>query len=55
MVDPVLVKGVIFTNKKADLNGASILDICPTILRAFGIAKVDGIKGRDLFRADSDE
>jgi hypothetical protein len=55
MVDPVLVKGVIFTNKKADLNGASILDICPTILRAFGITKVDGIKGRDLFSGDDDK
>ncbi|HTY44396.1 MAG TPA: alkaline phosphatase family protein [Patescibacteria group bacterium] len=46
LVDPQVVPGVIFVNKKADLRSASILDIAPTVLAAFGIAKPAYLEGQ---------
>ncbi|MCM8774400.1 MAG: alkaline phosphatase family protein [Candidatus Omnitrophica bacterium] len=41
LIDPTLVAGVIFSNKKIELKSISILDIAPTVLSLFGINKPD--------------
>ena len=37
-VDPELVPGAFFVNRKLDCDGLSMLDIAPTILRIFGLS-----------------
>jgi len=49
LIDPKLVPGVIFTNKKIDLNSPSIIDITPTILAVFNIRKPGEMQGKVLF------
>ncbi|MDD5553787.1 MAG: nucleotide pyrophosphatase, partial [Candidatus Omnitrophica bacterium] len=39
LMDPSLVPGVLFMNKKMDLSNPSIIDIAPTILHLLGIEK----------------
>jgi predicted AlkP superfamily phosphohydrolase/phosphomutase len=50
LIDPSLVPGVIFVNKKIDINNPTIIDIAPTILNLFGIAKSDDMEGRILLK-----
>jgi predicted AlkP superfamily phosphohydrolase/phosphomutase len=49
LIDPLLVPGVIFVNKKVDLKNLSIIDIVPTILNLFNIDKFEDMEGRALF------
>lgn len=50
LIDPILVPGVIFVNKKIDLQNPSIIDIAPTILGLFNINKPKEMKGDNLFK-----
>lgn len=50
LIDPILVPGVIFINKKVDLKNPSIMDLAPTILDLFGIDKPNKMQGRVLFK-----
>lgn len=50
LIDPALVPGVVFVNKKADLRTPSIIDITPTILGLFGIDKLKDMQGEALFK-----
>lgn len=49
IIDPVLVPGVIFTNKKIAFADAAIVDIFPTLLHLFNIDKPDETAGKALF------
>jgi predicted AlkP superfamily phosphohydrolase/phosphomutase len=49
LIDSVLVPGVIFVNKKIDLQNPSIIDISPTVLGLFKINKAQDMKGKILF------
>lgn len=48
LIDPLLVPGVIFINKKIDLENPCIIDIAPTILVSFGINKPEAMAGKIL-------
>ena len=48
-LDPSLVKGILFSSRKIEKSDPHIMDIFPTILRAFGEAVPDGVDGRPLF------
>ncbi len=50
LIDPALVPGVIFINKKINLKNPSIIDIAPTLLFLFDINKPKDISGKSLFR-----
>ncbi|MBU2222112.1 MAG: alkaline phosphatase family protein [Candidatus Omnitrophota bacterium] len=50
LIDAKLVPGVIFLNKKIELENPSIIDIAPTLLDLFDIAKPADMEGRSLFR-----
>lgn len=50
LIDPVLVPGVIFVNKKVELKKPSIIDIAPTILDLFNISYLTKTEGRVLFK-----
>jgi len=50
LIDPVLVPGVIFVNKKTQLDKPSIMDIAPTILNLFNIDKPNEMQGKVLFQ-----
>jgi len=50
LIDPNLVPGVIFSNKKLSLKDPSIFDITPTILTLFDINKASQMKGRSLLK-----
>ena len=50
LIDPKLVPGVIFINKKVELKEPSILDISPTILGQFGISKPKEMQGKNLLK-----
>jgi predicted AlkP superfamily phosphohydrolase/phosphomutase len=49
LIDPALVPGVIFVNKKIGLKNPAIIDIAPTILGLFSINKPAAMPGRVLF------
>ncbi|MCX5657307.1 MAG: alkaline phosphatase family protein, partial [Candidatus Omnitrophica bacterium] len=49
LIDPKLVPGVIFVNKKLDLVNPSILDVAPTILKVFEISKPEEMVGKSLW------
>lgn len=49
LVDPSLVPSIIFINKKVELKQPSIIDIAPTVLNLFGIAKPEEMEGAILF------
>jgi predicted AlkP superfamily phosphohydrolase/phosphomutase len=53
LIDPVLVPGVIFVNKKINLDNPSIIDISVTILDLFSIAKPDEMQGKNLLKGIS--
>ena len=48
-VDPRLVPGVFWCNRKIAAADPSILDLAPTVLALFGIAKPGYMQGSDLF------
>jgi len=50
LIDPVLVPGVIFVNRKAALDNPSIIDIAPEVLGLFGINKSGEMRGKVLFK-----
>jgi predicted AlkP superfamily phosphohydrolase/phosphomutase len=48
IVDPLLVPGVLFMNRPFAPDGASLLDLAPTILAALGVPKGAAMEGRSL-------
>jgi predicted AlkP superfamily phosphohydrolase/phosphomutase len=48
IVDPEAVPGILFMNKGAIRNQASILDMAPTILSYYGLSKHDSMEGQSL-------
>jgi predicted AlkP superfamily phosphohydrolase/phosphomutase len=48
-VDPLIVPGVIFCNKKIDLKNPEIIDIAPSVLHIFGIKAPLYMDGRVFF------
>lgn len=53
LIDPVLVPGVIFVNKRVELKNPSIIDIAPTLLDLFSINKPDVMPGKVLFKDEN--
>ena len=47
-IDPVLVPGVLFSNRRLAADGPGIEDVAPTILDLFGVARPDWMDGRAL-------
>ena len=50
-IDPCLVPGVLFSNRKIDADDPSILDLAPSVLTLFGIEPPKHMEGKPLFRA----
>lgn len=50
LIDPALVPGVVFINKKIDLGNPSIIDMAPSILKLFNTDKPEEMKGKSLFK-----
>ena len=48
-VDPRLVPGVFFCNRKIDRESPSLVDIAPTVLRLFGLEPPPHMDGEPLF------
>jgi predicted AlkP superfamily phosphohydrolase/phosphomutase len=48
LVDPALVPGVIWLNRKVKLTQPAITDIAPTVLRQYGLPVPEEMRGRDL-------
>jgi predicted AlkP superfamily phosphohydrolase/phosphomutase len=51
-VDPALVPGVLFSNRKMDAANPGIEDMAPTVLRMFGIAPPPWMDGHPVFHFD---
>lgn len=49
-VDPVLVPGVLFSNRKLDENNPGIEDMAPTVLDLFGVPQPSWMEGKPLAR-----
>lgn len=47
-VDPELVPGVFFCNRKAESSAPRIVDVAPTVLKIFGIEKPSYMDGKDI-------
>ena len=45
-IDPRLVPGVLFSNQKIEAQAPAIVDVAPTILKLFGLAKPSHMDGR---------
>jgi predicted AlkP superfamily phosphohydrolase/phosphomutase len=50
LVDPALVPGVLFMNRPFREPGASLLDLAPTLLDAFGAPEAPSMEGSSLLR-----
>jgi predicted AlkP superfamily phosphohydrolase/phosphomutase len=50
-IDPRLVPGIFFCNRKIDAKDPSILDLAPTVLTLFGIQPPKQMEGKPLFGA----
>jgi predicted AlkP superfamily phosphohydrolase/phosphomutase len=50
-IDPVLVPGVIFSNRVIDAADPSIVDLAPTVLRLFGVDVPGYMDGKPIFEA----
>jgi predicted AlkP superfamily phosphohydrolase/phosphomutase len=50
-VDPRLVPGVFFCNRKIDVEDPALIDIAPTALRLFGVQPPPHMEGKPLFAA----
>ena len=48
VIDPELVPGVLFMNRKFSAENASLVDLAPTILSALGVSKIPEMEGNDL-------
>jgi predicted AlkP superfamily phosphohydrolase/phosphomutase len=48
IIDPDLVPGVLFMNRPFSGDAASLADLAPTVLDAFGVAKGPAMEGRSL-------
>jgi predicted AlkP superfamily phosphohydrolase/phosphomutase len=48
-VDPVLVPGVLFSNRKIDAPDPGIEDMAPTVLQLFGVDRPAWMEGRPVF------
>ena len=48
-VDPRLVPGVLFCNRRIDVADPALIDIAPTVLRVFGVTPPAHMDGRPLF------
>ncbi len=53
LIDPSLVPGVLFVNKKVAVADPSIIDIAPTVLTLFGIPKPAEMRGRVLLEDET--
>jgi hypothetical protein len=51
-VDPRLVPGIFFCNRKIDRTDPGLVDIAPTALRVFGMEPPAHMEGRPLFEKD---
>lgn len=49
MVDPSLVPGVLFVNRRVSLGSPAIIDLAPTLLSLFGVTPPEGTDGKALF------
>jgi predicted AlkP superfamily phosphohydrolase/phosphomutase len=54
-VDPRLVPGVFFCNRRIDETEPALIDIAPTALRLFGVEPPRHMEGRPLFRSTSEK
>ncbi len=52
-VDPRLVPGILFCNRKVEAEDPSLLDLAPSILTLFGIEPPKHMEGKPLFRVES--
>jgi len=50
-VDPRIVPGVFFCNRKIDVDDPALIDIAPTALRLFGVQPPPHMEGKPLFAA----
>lgn len=50
VIDPELVPGVLWMNRPFDADGASLVDLAPSILAAFELPKGREMEGRNLLR-----
>jgi predicted AlkP superfamily phosphohydrolase/phosphomutase len=50
VIDPGLVPGVLFMNRKFDQDKPSLIDMAPTILGALNVPKISAMEGRNLLR-----
>jgi predicted AlkP superfamily phosphohydrolase/phosphomutase len=48
-VDPILVPGVLFSNRKIAAQDPGIEDMAPTVLQLFGVARPGWMEGRPVF------
>jgi len=51
-VDPRLVPGVIFSNRKLDARDPGLIDLAPTVLRLFDVLLPKHLDGKPLFEVD---
>jgi predicted AlkP superfamily phosphohydrolase/phosphomutase len=49
-VDPLLVPGVLFSNRKVDAKDPGIEDMAPTALELFGVQPPAWMEGKSVFR-----
>jgi predicted AlkP superfamily phosphohydrolase/phosphomutase len=49
-VDPVLVPGVLFSNRKFDADDPGIEDLAPTVLDLFGVDRPGWMEGRPIYK-----
>ncbi|MEK6777345.1 MAG: nucleotide pyrophosphatase, partial [bacterium] len=47
-IDPVLVPGILLSNRKITKTDPSLIDIAPTVLNEFHIAPAPGMTGKDV-------
>ena len=52
-IDPRMIPGVLFTNRKIDAEDPSILDMAPSALTLFGIKPPKHMEGKPLFSVES--
>jgi bisphosphoglycerate-independent phosphoglycerate mutase (AlkP superfamily) len=48
-VDPALVPGVLFSNRKIEARDPGIEDMAPTVLQLFGVDRPAWMEGRPVF------
>jgi len=53
-IDPRIVPGVLFCNRKIDVDDPALIDIAPTVLQQFGITPPTFMDGKVLFEEGAD-